>query len=159
MFDLDPITPKIYSPKLLAIHVATRVPWSRSRQFSSAWRKSAIHWTSGPTTVAMTTKFAMTAHRRRSGRYAVICWKLKQNANEGCNSYASLAGLVSSFIACFILLVIAPEECVWHFMGKLSRPAYTRWKYKTSVPRAQVGLSWYDDNVGTFATGVWVQSL
>jgi len=32
----------------------------------------------------------------------------KQNANEGCNSCASLAGLVLSFIACFILLVIAP---------------------------------------------------
>jgi len=29
------------------------------------------------------------------------------NANEGCNSCASLAGLVLSFIACFILLVIA----------------------------------------------------
>jgi len=27
---------------------------------------------------------------------------------EGCNSCASLAGLVLSFIACFILLVIAP---------------------------------------------------
>jgi len=33
---------------------------------------------------------------------------LKQNAKEGCNSCASLAGLVLSFIACFILLVIAP---------------------------------------------------
>jgi len=46
----------------------------------------------------------MTAHRpvRRHG-----C-KLKQNANEGCNSCASLAGFVLSFIACFILLVIAP---------------------------------------------------
>ena len=30
--------------------------------------------------------------------------KLKQNANEGCNSCASLAGLVLCFIACFILL-------------------------------------------------------
>jgi len=38
--------------------------------------------------------------------------KLKQNANEGCNTCASLAGLVLSFIVCFIvcfiLLVIAP---------------------------------------------------
>ena len=42
------------------------------------------------------------------GRYAVIGCKLKQNANDGCNSCASLAGLVLSFIACFILLVIAP---------------------------------------------------
>ena len=30
----------------------------------------------------------------------------KQNANEGCNSCASLAGLVLSFIARFILLMI-----------------------------------------------------
>ena len=36
-------------------------------------------------------------------QYAVISCKLKQNANEDCNSYASLAGLVSCFIACFIL--------------------------------------------------------
>jgi len=33
---------------------------------------------------------------------------LQANANEDCNSCASLAGLVLSFIACFILLVIAP---------------------------------------------------
>ena len=39
---------------------------------------------------------------------AVIGCKLKQNANEGCNSCASLAGLVLSFTACFTLLVIAP---------------------------------------------------
>jgi len=39
---------------------------------------------------------------------AVIGCKLKQNANEGYNSCASLAELVLSFIACFILLVIAP---------------------------------------------------
>ena len=31
-----------------------------------------------------------------------------QNANEGYNSCASLAGLVICFIVCFILLVIAP---------------------------------------------------
>jgi len=30
--------------------------------------------------------------------------QLKQNADEGCNSCASLAGLVLSFIACFIVL-------------------------------------------------------
>jgi len=39
---------------------------------------------------------------------AVIGCKLKQNANEGCNSCASLAGLVLCFVACFVLLVIAP---------------------------------------------------
>jgi len=38
--------------------------------------------------------------------HAVIGCKLKQNANEGCNSCASLAGLVLSFIAGFILIVI-----------------------------------------------------
>jgi len=52
----------------------------------------------------------MTAYRpvlpSSPGRYAVIGCKLKQNANEGCNSCASLAGLVLSFIACFILHVI-----------------------------------------------------
>jgi len=42
-----------------------------------------------------------------TGRYA-ICYKLKQNDNDGCNSCASLAWLVLCFIACFILLVIAP---------------------------------------------------
>jgi len=41
---------------------------------------------------------------QRTGRCAVIGYKLKQNANEGCNNCAS----VLSFIACFILLVIAP---------------------------------------------------
>ena len=45
----------------------------------------------------------MTAYRP-----AVIGSKLKQNANEDCNSCANLAGLVLCFIACFILLVIAP---------------------------------------------------
>jgi len=34
----------------------------------------------------------------------VIGCKLKQNANEGCNSCASLAGLVLSLSACFIFL-------------------------------------------------------
>jgi len=48
--------------------------------------------------------------RLRSDRCAVIGCKLKQNANEGCNSCASLAGRVLSFIACFILLVIAPLQ-------------------------------------------------
>jgi len=37
-------------------------------------------------------------------RSAVIGCKLKQDGNEGCNSCASLAGLVLSYI----LLVIAP---------------------------------------------------
>ena len=39
-------------------------------------------------------------------------WLQAKNANEGCNSCASLAGLVLSFIACFILLVIAPLRTV-----------------------------------------------
>ena len=49
----------------------------------------------------------MTAHRPVRRHYVSAC-KLKQNANEGCNSCASLAGLVLSSIACLILLVIAP---------------------------------------------------
>ena len=50
----------------------------------------------------------MTAYRPvLDGTLSFGC-KLKQNANEGCNSCASLAGLVLSFIAYFILLVIAP---------------------------------------------------
>jgi len=48
------------------------------------------------------------------GRCAVIGCKLKQNANEGCNSCASLAGprlvlsFIVSFIACLIVVVIPP---------------------------------------------------
>jgi len=61
---------------------------------------------------------ARLAQLLHTGRYAVIGCKLKQNANEGCNSCASLAGLVLSlivcFIACFTLLVIAPlAYVVW----------------------------------------------
>jgi len=41
------------------------------------------------------------------GTCAVISCKLKQNVNEGCNSCASLVGLVLSFIACFIARFIA----------------------------------------------------
>jgi len=48
----------------------------------------------------------MTAYRPGLDGYAVIGCKLKQNANEGCNSCASLAGFVLCFVACFILLVI-----------------------------------------------------
>jgi len=47
-----------------------------------------------------------------NGTVRPIGCKLKQNASEGCNSGASLAGLVLSFIACFILLVIAPLSAV-----------------------------------------------
>ena len=56
-----------------------------------------------------------------TGRYAVIGYKLKQNASEGCNSCASLAGLVLSFVACFILLVIAPLQ---HLFAVLQRQLY-----------------------------------
>jgi len=48
----------------------------------------------------------MTAYR--SVRYAVIGCKLKQNANEGCNSCATVVKVLQDFIACFILLVIVP---------------------------------------------------
>ena len=44
---------------------------------------------------------------------SAFCFSLQaaaknKKANMGCNSCASLAGLVLCFIACFILLVIAP---------------------------------------------------
>ena len=49
-------------------------------------------------------------------RYAVIGCKLKQNADEGCNSRATvvqvLQDLFLSFIVCFILLLIAPLYCI-----------------------------------------------
>ena len=54
------------------------------------------------------TKLKTSPARLAQVQCAVIGCKLKQNANEGCNSCASLAGLVLSFVACFILLVIAP---------------------------------------------------
>ena len=38
IFDLGPLTPKIYSPKLLAIMLHYH-PWSRTRQFSSCLEK------------------------------------------------------------------------------------------------------------------------
>jgi len=57
---------------------------------------------------AITSKIKHAIKLKTKVQCAVIVCKLKQNANEGCNSCASLAGLVLSFIACFILLVIAP---------------------------------------------------
>ena len=38
--------------------------------------------------------FALAGSQWRTGRCAVLGCKLKQNANEGCNSCASLAGLI-----------------------------------------------------------------
>jgi len=59
IFDLGPLTPKIYSPKLFAMtlyyHVAT--PGRALGSSAPAWEKSAIHWTSGPTIVATATTF------------------------------------------------------------------------------------------------------
>jgi len=72
-----------------------------------------------------------------AGRYAVIGCMLKQNANEGCNSCASLAGLVLCFIACFILLVIAPLA--------ESRPGPTVWdvnKYYSEIRPATGVEEW-----------------
>ena len=58
---------------------------------------------------AITSKIKHAIKLKTSRRCAVIGCKLKQNASEGCNSCASLAGLVLSFIACFIFTcVIAP---------------------------------------------------
>ena len=65
IFDLGPLTPKIYSPKLLSMmlhyYVATRGRADAHSAVSSAWRKSAIHWTSGTTIVAMAPKFGLVA--------------------------------------------------------------------------------------------------
>jgi len=50
--------------------------------------------------------FSLQSWTSSPGRYAVIAvigCKLKQNANEGCNSCASLAGLVLCFIACYCM--------------------------------------------------------
>ena len=63
----------------------------------------------------MITMMMMMMPMTASGRYAVIGCKLKQNANEGCNNCASLAGLVLSIIARFILLVIAPLKPVCQY--------------------------------------------
>jgi len=49
----------------------------------------------------------------------------RQNANEGCNSCASLAGLVLYFIACFILLVITPLTTLLDDLVKSECSAYT----------------------------------
>ena len=58
------------------------------------------------------------------------------DANDGCNSCASLAGLVLRFIACFILLVIAPlgpipSSTPRNFLGISANPktqlAEVRW--------------------------------
>jgi len=61
--------------------------------------------------------------------YAVICCKLKQNANEGFNSCASLAGLILCFIAYFILLVISPltiQRALLAWWGWLNVEIWTR---------------------------------
>ena len=63
--------------------------------------------------------------------YPVIGCRLKQNANEGCNSCASLAGLVSSFVVCFIarfiLLVIAALESA-AAASEDTETAHIRWR-------------------------------
>ena len=58
---------------------------------------------------ALERSFALSEQTERFVRplqCAVIGCKLKQNANEGCNSFASLAGLVLSFIVYFIACFI-----------------------------------------------------
>jgi len=50
----------------------------------------------------------MTAYRPVLDCTPSLAASYNKNANEGWSSCASLAGLVLRFIACFILLVIAP---------------------------------------------------
>jgi len=70
--------------------------------------------------------------RYRTGRYAVIGCRLKQNANDGCNSCANCAGLVLCFIASFIVVVIAPltwlvqEEVIHPSKYAVTRLGYLR---------------------------------
>jgi len=59
--------------------------------------------------------------------------KLKQNANEGCNSCASFAGLVLGFIACFILLVIAPLASAPSLLTFRAYRSRSKFKVKTAV--------------------------
>ena len=62
--------------------------------------------------------------------------ELKQNANEGCNSCASHAGLVLSFIACFILLVIAPLAYHVYFLRAPAWPGFFRSRMRGSDVRS-----------------------
>jgi len=80
---------------------------------------------------------------RRTVQCAVIGCKLKQNANEDCNSCTSLAGLVLSFIACFILLVIAPLQV--YMMAALRARPLRRWRPTTAFSSLLVGwfVHWF----------------
>jgi len=89
----------------------------------------------------------------------VIGCKLKQNANVGCNSCASLAGLVLRFIACFILPVIAPLRCIlWDAVagkgGKGVHPTSATVGLgicRNSMGfRGGVGLGWGESGVGVY---------
>jgi len=54
--------------------------------------------------------------------------QLKQNANDGCNSCTSLAGLVLCFSACCILLVIAPFDVyVGMYSAQMQYPSDAHW--------------------------------
>jgi len=70
----------------------TTVSWTKGAITSKI--KHAIKHKTGPA------RLAQLLHNCCTGRWAVIGCKLKQNANEGCNSCASLAGSMLSFIAC-----------------------------------------------------------
>ena len=106
-----------------------RWPWTASDTQRYRWRRSACN-TGAKGAITSKIKHAI-KHKTSPARLAQLlqpslafCFslqpmtayrpgqdgtdKLKQNANEGCNSCASLAGPLLSFIACFILLVIAP---------------------------------------------------
>jgi len=63
----------------------------------------------------------------------VIGCKLKQTVNEGCNSCASLAGFVLTFIACFILLVVAPLALSGNSLSVYTFKRQCRWRTSSAV--------------------------
>jgi len=78
----------------------------------------------------------MTAHRPVHRHWL----QAKPNANEGCNSCASIAGLVLiSFVACFILLAIAPLAMV---PVAAAAEALKKWDGGRASLRERVGGMW-----------------
>ena len=88
------------------------VPAGREKRFKGAITskiKHAIKLKTSPATLAQLLQpslaFCFSLQPMTAYRPGVIGCKLKQNANDGCDSCATV---VLCFVACFILLVIAP---------------------------------------------------
>jgi len=74
-FWFRPPNDQILLPKIACDNATLRRrhPWSRCRHSSSAWGKSAIQLTSGPTLVAMATKFGLGAEIQSPTGLSVSC--------------------------------------------------------------------------------------